>query len=92
MTILLGFSALTLLVSILIGLHRVFRSRHAEPLGNVLLAIQLLGTAGVALIMVLAALLSLPALLDVALVLALLATIAAVAFTRQQNGKEADKS
>jgi len=51
--------------------------------GDRMLAIQLIGTTGVGVLMLLSRLLAQPALLDVALVLALLAAVASAAFTAQ---------
>jgi multicomponent Na+:H+ antiporter subunit F len=53
--------------------------------GDRMLAIQLIGTAGVGMLLLLNVLLNQPALLDVALLLALLAAVAAAAFTGQQK-------
>lgn len=75
--------AVILLVSILLGLWRIFRG--PTPADR-LLAIQLFGTTGAALMMLLAHRQNQPALLDAALILALLAAIvtaALVRFTRE---------
>ena len=53
-----------------------------------MLTAQLLGTNGVGLLLLLAPLLDLPALIDVGLVLALLATVALAAFTRRDPGDD----
>jgi multicomponent Na+:H+ antiporter subunit F len=53
-----------------------------------MLSVQLLGTGGVALLLLLATLLELPSLLDVSLVLALLAAVSAVALTRREVGND----
>ena len=73
-----------LMLALLLGLLRVLRGPGA---GNRMLAAQLIGTAGVGILLLLSQLLEQPALLDVALILALLAAVAAAAFTgRQREG------
>jgi multicomponent Na+:H+ antiporter subunit F len=74
-------AALLLLLTLVAGLLRALRGPTLE---DRLLSVQLLGTGGVALLMLLATALQQPALVDVALVLALLAAIAAAALTRQE--------
>jgi multicomponent Na+:H+ antiporter subunit F len=49
-----------------------------------MLSVQLLGTGGVAVLLLLSPMLAIPALIDVALVLALLAAVAAAALTRRE--------
>jgi multicomponent Na+:H+ antiporter subunit F len=82
MTELFMLSALGLMLSLFLGLLRVFLGPDA---GDRMLAIQLIGTAGVGILLLLKVLLNQPALLDVALLLALLAAVAAAAFTGQQK-------
>jgi multicomponent Na+:H+ antiporter subunit F len=53
------------------------------------MAVQLLGTTGIALLLVLAPVIATPALVDVALIFALLAAVAAAAFTRRRGPGEA---
>jgi multicomponent Na+:H+ antiporter subunit F len=78
-----GF-ALVLVANIAAGMLRVLRGpRPADRM----LAAQMLGTAGVALLLVLAELQQLPALRDVALVFALLALLAVVVFARRVGGR-----
>lgn len=72
---------LLLLFTLLLGLARAI---IGPTLQDRLLSVQLLGTGGVAALLLLSALLALPALLDVALVLALLASVAAAALTRRE--------
>lgn len=75
--------AVVLLLSILAGLWRVF---HGPTRADRLLAIQLFGTSGAAVLLVMAEVQAQPALLDAALILALLAavvTAALVRFTRE---------
>lgn len=73
-----GF-ALVLIANLALGLLRVLRGPR---LADRLLAAQLFGTAGVALLLVLAAAHGGPALRNVALVFMLLALLAPVAFAR----------
>ena len=73
--------ALVLLITMTLGLIRlVIGPSPAERL----MAAQLLSTTGVGILLLLARVLAAPALLDVALVLALLAAVAAIAFTRRR--------
>ena len=73
--------ALVLLITMALGLIRlVIGPSPAERL----MAAQLLSTTGVGILLLLARVLAAPALLDVALVLALLAAVAAIAFTRRR--------
>ncbi|MGL4413141.1 monovalent cation/H+ antiporter complex subunit F [Roseinatronobacter monicus] len=77
MTTFLSLTLIALLLSILAGLVRIFRG--PEPAER-MLAAQLFGTAAVAVLLVLSQLMAMPALLDVAMVFALLAAITLVAF------------
>jgi len=72
---------LLLLLSLVAGLARALRG---PTLQDRMLSVQLLGTGGVALLLLMASLQGMPSLLDVALVLALLAAVAAVALTRRE--------
>jgi multicomponent Na+:H+ antiporter subunit F len=76
-----------LMLSLLLGLIRVLRGPEA---GDRMLATQLIGTTGVGLLMLLSLLLNMSALIDVALILALLAAVAAAAFTGQQREPDND--
>ena len=77
MSTFLSLILIALLLSILAGLIRVLRGpAPAERM----LAAQLFGTAAVAILLVLSQLMTLPALLDVAMVFALLAAVTLVAF------------
>lgn len=78
-------AAVVLLISLIAGLIRIVRGPRAA---DRMLAAQLFGTTGVALLLVLGQALQQPALRDVALVLALLAIIAMVAFISRVYGKE----
>lgn len=69
-----------LLGTLLLGLAR---SIIGPTLEDRMLAVQLLGSGGVAALVTMAVLLDAPALIDVALVLALLAVVAAAALTRR---------
>jgi multicomponent Na+:H+ antiporter subunit F len=79
--LILQLTALLLLSALAGGLLRALRGPTLE---DRMLSVQLLGSGGVALLLCLSALLELPALLDVALVLALLAALAAAALTRRE--------
>ena len=77
MTVFLGIIILILLASILAGLARVLCGpRPAERM----MAAQLVGTAAVAILLILSRAMDMPALLDVAVVFALLAAVALVGF------------
>lgn len=71
---------LVLLTTLLLGMARALRGPTLE---DRMLSVQLLGTGGVAMLLLLAVMMRTPALLDVALVLALLAAVSAVAVTRR---------
>lgn len=77
--------AFVLLVTLLLGLVRALRG---PSLQDRMLSVQLLGTGGVALVLMLAAVMEAPPLIDVALVLALLAAVAAVAVTRREVDRD----
>jgi multicomponent Na+:H+ antiporter subunit F len=72
--------ALFLLVNILAGMARIVRGPAAA---DRMLAVQLFGTQGVAILLLLAHGLGQPALRNVALVFAILAALAMVAFVRR---------
>jgi len=74
-------AAVLLLGSLAAGLVRALRGPTLE---DRLLAVQLLGTGGVAVLVLLNVLLSASALLDVALLLALLTAVAAAALTARE--------
>ena len=73
------------LTTIALGLVAVLR-RPAEV--DHMMAAQLLGTGGVAILVLLAAATKTPPVVDVALLLALFAAFAAVAFVRSASGQE----
>ena len=81
MTGFLAWAALVLMLSLLLGLVRVLRGPSAA---DRLMAAQLLGTTGVGLLLLLAPVLGSAALIDVALVLALLAVVAVAALTGRE--------
>jgi multicomponent Na+:H+ antiporter subunit F len=82
-TLMLNVVALFLLGTLLIALVRIWRGpRSADRM----LASQLFGTTGVALLLVLAEAQAMPSLRDVALILALLSVLAIVAFVTRVLG------
>ena len=83
MTAFLAWSAVLLMLGLVLGLIRVLRGPSTP---DRLVAAQLLGTTGVGLLLVLAPVLGLPALADVALVLALLAVVVVAALTARGPG------
>ena len=81
-------AAIILLISLLAGLWRIWRGPKAA---DRMLAAQLFGTTGVAIVLLLsAAMPTTQGILDVALVLALLAAVAMIAFVRRFNSKPND--
>ncbi|HKK93999.1 MAG TPA: monovalent cation/H+ antiporter complex subunit F [Longimicrobiales bacterium] len=90
MSVFLTSVALFLLANLAIGLLRVVGGPTAA---DRLIATQLFGTIGVAAVLVLAEVSGVPALRDVALVFALLASVMAVAFVKRgwvMRGEEAE--
>jgi multicomponent Na+:H+ antiporter subunit F len=87
MTELLAVCALGVMFSLLLGLLRVLRGPTA---GDRMLAMQLIGTAGVGVLLLLGPVLGEPALIDVALILALLAAVAAAAYAARQPERSHD--
>ncbi len=85
MTFTLSLVVVMLLASMIAGLVRVMRGPTPS---DRMLAAQLMGTTGVAILLLLAEATSRPALLDVALVFALLAAVAGIAFVRRYGGSE----
>ena len=79
---LLLLSLALLLVTLLLGLVRALRGPSLE---DRLMSVLLFGTGGVAMLLLMAVLLAMPALLDVALMLALLGAVAAAAMTRPET-------
>jgi multicomponent Na+:H+ antiporter subunit F len=87
MTIFLTLTLLVLVLSLCIGLIRIFRGPTLE---DRIMSVQLMGTTGVGLLLVLGLLLEMPASIDIALVLAMLAAISVVALTRREAGTHDD--
>ena len=83
----LALAALLLLTTLLLGLIRIVRGPST---GDRMMAAQLTGTAGVGLLLLLSPVLRIPALVDVALILALLAVVAVTALTAD-SGEGGDK-
>jgi len=83
----IAIAAGILALTFAIGLLPLTRARRSAER---MLAAQLLGTNGVGLLLLMALLLELPALFDVALVLALLAAVAVAAFTRRPQEAPGD--
>jgi multicomponent Na+:H+ antiporter subunit F len=77
--------ALVLLLTMAAGLARVV---IGPTPADRMMAAQLLGTSGIAVLLLLALSLDVPALLDVALIFALLAAVAVAAFTRRRAGRD----
>jgi multicomponent Na+:H+ antiporter subunit F len=75
------------LTTVALGLVVIFR-RPAEV--DHMMAAQLLGTGGVAILLLLAAATKTPPIVDVALLLALFAAFATVAFVRSASGQESE--
>lgn len=75
--------ALLILISVVVGLIRIFRGPTAA---DRMLAAQLFGTGGVAILLILAQAMQMPSLVDVALIYALLAAVTMVVFVRRQWG------
>ncbi|MBN2886956.1 MAG: multiple resistance and pH regulation protein F [Chromatiaceae bacterium] len=78
-------AALCLLLTMALGLVRVMRGPSG---GDRILGVQLLGTAGIAVLLLLGAAFDMPALADVALIFALLAAVSVAALTRRRLTRE----
>lgn len=88
MTAFLAAAALVLLLTLCAGLIRVVIGPTPS---DRLMAAQLMGTTGIAALLVLAPVVRVPALVDVALIFALLAAVAVAAFTRRRQTGEGDR-
>jgi multicomponent Na+:H+ antiporter subunit F len=77
--------ALVLLLTMSAGLVRVV---IGPTPADRMMAAQLLGTSGIAVLLLLGLALEVPALLDVALIFALLAAVSVAAFTRRRAGED----
>ena len=75
--------ALLILISVVVGLIRILRGPTAA---DRMLAAQLFGTGGVAILLILAQAMQMPSLVDVALTYALLAAVTMVVFVRRHWG------
>jgi len=75
--------ALFILISVVVGLVRILRGPTAA---DRMMAAQLFGTGGVAILLILAQAMQMPSLVDVALIYALLAAVTLVVFVRRQWG------
>jgi multicomponent Na+:H+ antiporter subunit F len=87
MTSFLFGAAVFLLAMVAIGLFVILR-RPAEV--DHMMAAQLLGTGGVAMLLLLAVAMETPSIVDVALLLSLFAAFAAVAFVRNASDPESE--
>ena len=76
----LAAAALFLVATLLAGLTRIV---HGPTPSDRMMAAQLMGTTGIAALLLLAPVVRVPALMDVALIFALLAAVAVAAFTRK---------
>jgi multicomponent Na+:H+ antiporter subunit F len=72
-------AALVVLATVVLGLFRVLRGSRAA---DTIMAVQLVGTGGVAVLLLLSAVIGDAAIVDVALTLALLSAFASVAFVK----------
>ena len=77
--------ALLILLSVVAGLIRILRGPTAA---DRMLAAQLFGSGGVAILLILAQAMQMPSLVDVALIYALLAAVTMVVFVRRQWGNQ----
>lgn len=89
MTLLLHLVALFLLLTLMLGFVRIWRGPTAA---DRMLASQLFGTTGVALLLVLAEAQQMPTLRDVALILAVLAVFSVAAFVTRVVRIEGEKT
>lgn len=85
-TLILGV-AIVLMASIAVGLVRV--AIGPTP-SDRMMAAQLMGTSGIGVTLLLAPIVEVPALVDVALIFALLAAVAVTAFTRRRITENGD--
>ncbi|WP_137124298.1 monovalent cation/H+ antiporter complex subunit F [Roseomonas sp. HF4] len=83
----LGAAALLVLATVVAGLARVLRG---PGIADRVMAAQLLGTGGIAVLLLLGAATGTPGLTDAALTLALLAAFATVALARGAPGEDGD--
>ena len=76
--------ALLILISVVVGLIRILKGPTAA---DRMLAAQLFGTGGVAILLILAQAMQMPSLVDVGLIYALLAAVTMVVFVRRPWGR-----
>ena len=81
MTLFLTLALIVLILSLCIGLIRIFLGPTLE---DRIMSVQLMGTTGVGILLILGLLLDMPASIDIALVLAMLAAISVAALTRKK--------
>lgn len=77
------------LATVALGLVRILRGPSDA---DRIMAAQLLGTGGIAVLLLLGQVMSVPAVVDVALILALLAAFASVAFVKGTTRSEGDRA
>jgi len=77
----LTLALIVLILSLCIGLIRIFLGPTLE---DRIMSVQLMGTTGVGILLILGLLLDMPASIDIALVLAMLAAISVAALTRKK--------
>ena len=75
-----GVTALILLISLLISMHRIINAPSAI---DSMLAAQLIGTLGVGIVLLVSQLLKTPGIIDTALVIALLASVTTITFVQK---------
>ena len=88
MTDIYYFAAIVLAICLGLGLIRVFKGPSIE---DRMMSTQLMGTTGVAILLLFGVLLEMPSSIDVALVLALLAAVSVAAFTRRERQSESQR-
>lgn len=81
-------AAALLMLTMSLGLLRAFRGPTPS---DRMMAVQLMGTSGIGILLLLGAALGIPGLTDTALVFALLAALAIAAFTRRAEEPEASR-
>ncbi len=85
MTNIYYLAVIVLAICLGLGLVRVFKGPSIE---DRMMSAQLMGTTGVALLLLFGVLLEMPSSIDVAMVLALLATVSVAALTRREKSSE----
>ena len=82
---LIPFAVLILIIGFLIGLLRTFIGPANE---DRMMSVQLVGTTSIAMLVLLSQVMDIPAAIDVALILALLAAVAVIALTKKPLKQE----